>query len=151
MYDSIIDIDSINKKIELLQVGKLFATAKQKMLSDDYIGVIDDIENIVKTKMDAPFDMLQLTDEDIQMIAMLSKAYLHTNKLKDAWDCHVIIFICSVKHLIKYGSCQLKNSARPCKNDDTEFLKALGQIDRILESLVSLFQKKSFQGNNAVI
>ncbi|OBZ89568.1 Histone transcription regulator 3 [Choanephora cucurbitarum] len=145
MYDSIIDIDSINKKIELLQVGKLFATAKQKMLSDDYIGVIDDIENIVKTKMDAPFDMLQLTDEDIQMIAMLSKAYLHTNKLKDAWDCHVIIFICSVKNLIKYGSCQLKNSARPCKNDDTEFLKALGQIDRILESLVSLFQKKSFQ------
>ncbi|KAI8378602.1 hypothetical protein BD560DRAFT_389864 [Blakeslea trispora] len=145
MYDSIIDTDTISKKIELLQVGKLFATAKQKMLLDDFEGVIDDIERIVRTKINVPLDMLQLTEEDIHMTVMLSKAYLRTSRLKDAWDCHVCIFVCSLKNLINYGNHQSKNNARPCKNDDTEFLKALGQIDRILDSLVSLVQNNSYQ------
>ncbi|KAI8080754.1 uncharacterized protein B0P05DRAFT_72267 [Gilbertella persicaria] len=145
MYDSIIDVESIERKLELLQVGKLFATAKQKMNSDDYVGVIHDIEDIVKAKIGVSFDALQLSDEDVQMAIMLAKAYFKSDKFADAWNCYVSIFCCLLKQLISYGCHQLQNNNRPCKNDDTEFLKMLGQINHTLDALVLLVSNVTFQ------
>ncbi|KAG1115147.1 hypothetical protein G6F42_014009 [Rhizopus arrhizus] len=145
MYDSFINAASIDKKLELLQVGKLFVTAKQKMANNDYNGVIQDLQDIVEPKLlrENPVD----SDESVQMTSMLAKAYFENQRYLDAWNCYMRMFCCVLKQLISYGEAQmvLAASSRPSKNEDVEFTGALARISCILDALVKLVEQDAYQ------
>lgn len=145
MYDSFINRNSIDKKLELLQVGKLFVTAKQKMLNDDYNGVIQDLQNIVEPKLlkENPID----SDENIQMITMLARAYYKSHRYLDAWNCYMRVFCCAMKQLIAYGEAQMliPASSRPSKNEDVKFTSMLARISCLLDALVNLVEEETHE------
>jgi hypothetical protein len=142
MYDSFINPESITKKLDLLQVGKLFATSKQKMTTKDFEGVIQDLEEIVKPKLSVPADIAE-SGENMQMINMLAEAYYQSGRFLDAWNCYVCLFCSLMQRLINYGENQYSLDSRPSKNEDVEFLKSLGYINESMDNMVQLLQKKN--------
>ncbi|KAI8639579.1 hypothetical protein BD408DRAFT_371457 [Parasitella parasitica] len=145
MYDSFISRASIDKKIELLQVGKLFVTAKQKMKDDDYEGVIQDLQDVVQPKLikEEPID----SDESVQMITVLAEAYYNNRRYLDAWNCYMRLICCAVKQLVDYGKAQMLVPAfsRPSRNEDVEFTSMLARISGILDALVKLVDQEVYE------
>ncbi|KAI9260891.1 hypothetical protein EDC94DRAFT_610142 [Helicostylum pulchrum] len=140
MYDATIDLPSINAKLSLLEVGKLFVTAKQKLGSENYEGVIEDLESVIKPKLST--EELTKSNEMIQMTNMLAKAYTKTNKSLEAWNCYTHMFCYLIKQLVDYGrkhnGCELPYLR---KNEDVGFFKSLSLINSIMDNLISLTQQ----------
>lgn len=151
MYDSFITTASIDKKLELLQVGKLFVTAKQKMANNDYHGVIQDLQDIVEPQLSRKEKNPVDSDESIQMASMLAKAYFENHRYLDAWNCYMRMFCCAMKQLISYGEAQSAVAApsRPSKNEDAEFTSTLARISCILDALIKLVEQQDKQEKNA--
>ncbi|CEP06985.1 hypothetical protein, partial, partial [Parasitella parasitica] len=145
MYDSFISRASIGKKIELLQVGKLFVTAKQKMKDDDYEGVIQDLQDIVQPRL-AKENTID-SDESIQMVFLLAEAYCKSLRFLEAWNCYMRLVCCAVKQLVAYGKAQMlvPASSRPSRNDDVEFASMLARISGILDALVKLVDQETHE------
>lgn len=142
MYDSFINTVSIDKKLELLQAGKLFVAAKQKMANSDYHGVIQDLQGIVEPQLSSEENIID-SDESIQMTSLLAKAYFESHRYFDAWNCHMRMFCCAVKQLVSYGEAQsvVAASCRPSKNEDVEFTSTLARISCILDALIKLVEQ----------
>lgn len=140
MYDSTIDLASIEAKLSLLQVGKIFVTAKQKIDSGDFEGVITNLEPIIKPKLNA--GDLDESNETIQMMNMLAKAYVKTNQSLEAWNCYVRMFCHLMKQLMDYGGNHVGHR-QPylTKNEDTDFFKLMNLINSITDNLVLLIQQ----------
>jgi hypothetical protein len=145
MYDPIIDSSNIQAKLSLLQVGKLFVTAKQKLQSEDYTGVIEDLEPVVVPKLNS-VDLIEST-EIIQMINLLAKAYMENNKNLEAWNCYMRMFCCLMRQLMVYGA-DHTGLKQPYlnKNEDVEFFKLLGLVNNVMDQLVSLAQSDKSEG-----
>ncbi|KAK4510606.1 uncharacterized protein ATC70_005037 [Mucor velutinosus] len=146
MYDSFINTVSIDKKLELLQVGKLFVTAKQKMANNDYNGVIQDLQGIVEPQLSSKQNPVD-SDESIQMTSMLAKAYFENHRYLDAWNCYMRMFCCAMKQFLSYGEAQtiVAVSSRPSKNEDVEFTSILARISCILDALIQLVEQEQQQ------
>ncbi|KAL9554649.1 hypothetical protein MBANPS3_002732 [Mucor bainieri] len=146
MYDAFISPASIGRKLELLQVGKLFVTAKQKMASKDYHGVIQDLQGIVEPQLNKEKQQQHPVDSDerIQMTSMLAKAYVEHHRYLDAWHCYMRMFCCAVKQLVSYGEAQtaVPAASRPSKNDDVEFTGTLARISCMLDALIALVEQQ---------
>lgn len=140
MYDSTIDLTSIEVKLSLLQVGKIFVTAKQKIDLGDFGGVITDLEPIIKPKLIT--GDLDESNETIQMMNMLAKAYVKTNQSLEAWICYVRMFCHLMKQLMDYGGnhADLRQS-NLSKNDDTDFFRLMNLINSIMDNLILLIQQ----------
>lgn len=140
MYDSTIDLSSIETKLSLLQVGKLFVTAKQKIDSEDFEGVITDLESIIKPKLSA--GDLNESNETIQMMNMLAKAYVKTNQSLEAWNLYVRMFCYLMKQLMDYGGNHV-GLRQPylSKNEDVDFFKLMNLINSIMDNLILLIQQ----------
>ncbi|GAN06215.1 hypothetical protein MAM1_0115c05695 [Mucor ambiguus] len=145
MYDSFINKVSIDKKLELLQVGKLFVTAKQKMANNDYNGVIEDLQGIVEPQLSSSKENPVDSDENIQMTSMLAKAYFENHRRLDAWNCYMRMLCCAMRQLISYGEAQVvvAASSRPNKNEDVEFTSTLARISCILDALIKLVEQEN--------
>lgn len=145
MYDSFISKDGFEKKLNLLQIGKLYVAAKEKMNASDFEGVISDLEDIFKPKM-ADMDQIVESEEDFQMINILSTAYFKVKRYVDAWNCYMRLISCFARKLISYGEEQMQLEKRPSKNDDVEFFSIMSHISDIMNSLVSLTQEGNCEG-----
>lgn len=140
MYDSTIDLASVDAKLSLLQVGKIFVTAKQKIESEDFKGVITDLEPIIKPKLNG--GDLDESNETIQMMNMLAKAYVKTNQSLEAWNCYVRMFCYLIKQLMDYGGNHVgRRQPYLSKNEDTNFFRLMNLINSITDNLVSLIQQ----------
>jgi hypothetical protein len=140
MYDSVIDADSIENKLNLLQVGKLFATSKQKLDAEDYEGVITDLEPTIKLKLDS--GKLAESNEIIHMINMLATAYVKVDRNLDAWNCYMRMFCCIMQQLVTYGENHTgENLPYLNKNEDTQFFKLLSLINSLTDNMISLIQE----------
>lgn len=145
MYDSSISKEGFEKKLNLLQIGKLYVAAKEKMNSNDFKGVINDLEDIFKPKM-AEMDKIVDSEEDFQMINILSTAYFKIKRYVDAWNCYIRLFSCFMRKLVSYGEEQMQQEKRPSKHDDVEFFSIISHISDIMNSLVALIQEKNCEG-----
>lgn len=140
MYDSTIDLTSIEVKLSLLQVGKIFVTAKQKIDLGDFGGVITDLEPIIKPKLIT--GDLDESNETIQMMNMLAKAYVKTNQSLEAWNCYVRMFCHLMKQLMDYGGNHADiRQSNLSKNDDTDFFRLMNLINSIMDNLILLIQQ----------
>ncbi|KAI7905962.1 uncharacterized protein BX663DRAFT_483630 [Cokeromyces recurvatus] len=134
--------ENIEKKLSLLEVGKLFMTAKQKIASKNYTGAIEDLERLVKPKL-FNFGKAADSNEIIQMTFMLATAYMKDNKYLDAWNCYLYLFCSFMKQLTVYGHLQMQSESRFNKNDDIEYFNILQNINIVVDNLVSLITKEN--------
>jgi hypothetical protein len=146
MYDSFISEQAIEKKLNLLQIGKLYLAAKEKLTANDYEGVIHDLEDIFKPKI-TEMDKIVESEEDFQMMNILSTAYFKVKRYVDAWNCYIRLFSCFMRKLISYGEEQMQLDKRPSKNDDVEFFSIMSHVGDIMNSLVDLIQEEGCEGN----
>lgn len=112
------------------------------MIANNFKGVIEDLEDIVKSKLAAPVGIAE-SGENIQMVSMLAQAYYQNQKFLDAWNCYTYLFCSLIQHLINYGEKQYSLISRPTKNEDVEFLKTLSHINECMDNMVLLIQKKN--------
>ncbi|KAI9478245.1 MAG: hypothetical protein EXX96DRAFT_570148 [Benjaminiella poitrasii] len=136
-FDCVISLKDIDKKLSLLEVGKLYITAKQKMTTKNYTGAIEDLERLVKPES-FDFNKPDETDENIRMASMLATAYMKDSKYLNAWNCYMYLFCYFMKQLTAYGHSQMQSETRYNRNDDTNFLSILQNINIATDNLVHL-------------
>lgn len=145
MYDSKIDLKSIQDKLSLLHVGKLFATSKQKLTAEDFEGVIEDLEPTVKSKLSS--NEITESNEVIQMIDILATAYVKMDRNLDAWNCYMRMFCLAMEQLVSYGeNSGGSNLSYLSKNEDARFIKLLSQINSLTDNMISLIQDNNSEG-----
>jgi hypothetical protein len=145
MYDSIINLTQIEAKLSLLQVGKLFVTAKQKLEAENYQGVIEDLEPIIKPKLNSTNEE---STEMIQMIDILAKAYVKTDRKLEAWNSYMYIFCYAVKRLMIHGATHVGPTAFISKHDDVQFYKLLSLMNHVMNHMILLVQGDKSEGKN---
>lgn len=146
MYDSILDLAHLNSKLELLQVGKMFAIARQKLELKNFEGVIEDLEPVIQSKS---LDV-SATNATIQMMDILAKAYVETDRKLKAWNCYIKIFCYAVNRLVNYGTERFGSATKD--EDNVEFFKLLTLINHVTSHMTLLLEgpgknSKSLEGN----
>ncbi|CAO3660434.1 unnamed protein product [Rhizopus stolonifer] len=138
MYDSCIDMRTIENKLSLLEGGNLLVQAKNKSDSGDFFAVIDVIKPMIDSKLDASEPIG--SDETIQLIVLLAKAYVQSKQHIKAWDCYKQIFCSSVKQMVDYGNEQFQSKSIFCKDDDIIFFEMGRLLGDALDALLTLIQ-----------
>ncbi|CEI91811.1 hypothetical protein RMCBS344292_06089 [Rhizopus microsporus] len=138
MYDSFIDLNSIENKLSLLQVGKLLIQAKEKSDIGDFSTVIEVIKPMIKSNLD--IDDPIGSEETIQMTLLLAKAYVQAKQHVEAWNSYKQVFVALINQLVTYGFRQFQSKSILCKDEDTLFFKMGKHLAEVMDELVTLLQ-----------
>ncbi|KAG1031933.1 hypothetical protein G6F25_011708 [Rhizopus arrhizus] len=138
MYDSFIDLKSMYNKLSLLRIGNLLVQAKDKSDVGDFPTVIEVIKPIVESKLNTG-DPIE-SDETIQMIVLLAKAYTRAEQHTEAWNCYKQIFCSLVKQMVEYGSSQFQSKSILCKDEDVIFSKIGKHLGDVMDDLLTLIE-----------
>lgn len=144
MYDSFIDLNSIENKLSLLQVGKLLIQAKEKSDIGDFSTVIEVIKPMIKSNLD--IDDPIGSDETIQMTLLLAKAYVQAKQHVEAWNSYKQVFVALINQLVTYGFRQFQSKSILCKDEDTLFFKMGKHLAEVMDELVTLLQHPKSDG-----
>ncbi|KAI8985349.1 hypothetical protein BDB01DRAFT_787727 [Pilobolus umbonatus] len=142
VYDRILNINEVQKKVEALKSGNYYKNAELKMKARDYTGVIELLEPIIAPKLQSCVQRRE-TESINSMVHMLAEAYIHVDRYTEAWSCFVHVFSYFVQQLMDYGIQQMKMNVDLSRDEDTEFFRILRCINNVLGDMIHLIEKHS--------